>query len=140
LGVLVAVGPHERCACQLRQRDFNSADPSATKVGNPLSTCGATTVVAAFNETASAPDNGDMPGRLEVKVGWQGISGDWHRVGSAVAPVVVYGLRVVFTGVLHSWNSAAADWLVRDDALNAKGACSLDHNAGGLNAMLMRVK
>jgi len=122
------------------QGDFNSADPSATKLGNPLSTCGATTSVAAFNETASAPNNGDMPGRLEVKVGWQGISGDWHRQGSPVASVVVYGLRVVFTGMLHSWNDASQDWLVRDDVLNAKGACSLDHNAGGLNAMLMRVK
>ena len=122
------------------QGDFNSADPSATKLGNPLSTCGATTSVAAFNETASAPSNGNMPGRNEVKVGWQGISGDWHRQGSPVASVVVYGLRVVFTGMLHSWNNAGQDWLVRDDALNAKGACSLDHNAGGLNAMLMRVK
>lgn len=122
------------------QGDFNTADPSASKFGNTLATCGATSTVAAFNETASAPNNGNMPGRNEVKVGWQGISGDWHRAGNPMVSVVVYGLRVVFTGVLHSWNQAGQDWLVRDDALNAKAACSLDHNSGALNAMLMRVK
>jgi len=122
------------------QGDFNTGDPSGTKLGNPLSTCGATTAVAAFNETASAPNNGDMNGRLEVKVGWQGISGDWHWPGNPFVSVVVYGLRVVFTGLLHSWNSANQNFLVRDDVLNAKAACSLDHQAGGLSALLMRVK
>lgn len=119
------------------QGQFNSG-VIGNQIGEPLGSTMATTVVPAFNETGSC-NNGGFDGRLEALIGWTGISGDWHHTVAPNAPITIYGLRLAFTGLLHSYNNGGLNYLVRDDALNAAGAMQIDHNGGSLEAMRLRV-
>jgi len=122
------------------QSDFNNAVPNTASKGNQLAQSMSTTAVPAFNETAGAPTNGNIAGRLESRIGWTGISGDWHHIRPGGSTVIVYGLRVAFTGVLHSYNDGGTNYLIRDDNVNNTGDVTLDHNGGSLEAMLLRIR
>jgi len=116
------------------QSDFN--DAVGILKGASLANTVGTTVVPPWFDTASGLHTGDMASTDDYPVGWTGISGDWHYQPGA--PVTIYGLRVVFTGTLHGWNSGGTNYLVRDDPTNATGHVFMDHNGGRLEAMVMR--
>jgi len=115
------------------QGDFNTT-VGAYK-GNALADCGSTSVVPAFLETAAAPVEGEFNSRLTVDVGWTSVAGAWHYLRS-VTSTTVFGVRVVFTGVCHSFNTGGVNYLVRDDAVSTNAR--LDYNGGSLQAVLMR--
>lgn len=119
-----------------QQSDFNNV--VGILAGNSMGQCMATTIVPPWFDTASGLSNGSFASTNDYAVGWTGISGDWHHKPGA--PVTVYGLRVVFTGTVHSWNTGGNNYLVRDDPTNATGNVHIDHNGGSLSAMLMRVR
>jgi hypothetical protein len=117
-----------------QQSGFNDAVGilNGATLGNTM----ATTLVPPWFESAASLQNGNFGSRDDYPVGWTGISGDWHYKPSV--PVTIYGLRVVFTGTLHGWNSGGVNYLVRDDPTNATGDVFIDHNGGRLEAMVMR--
>lgn len=117
-----------------QQSDFN--DAVGILFGGTLGNTMATTVVPPWFESAAGLSNGSFGSTDDYPVGWTGISGDWHH--KPAAPVTIYGLRVVFTGTLHGWNSGGVNYLVRDDPTNATGDVRIDHNGGRLEAMVMR--
>lgn len=117
-----------------QQSGFN--DTVGILHGAPLGDTMATTVVPPWYDSAAGLQNGSFSSTDDYAVGWTGISGDWHYKPSS--PVTIYGLRVVFTGTLHGWNSGGVNYLVRDDPTNATGNVLIDHNGGRLEAMTMR--
>lgn len=104
--------------------------------GSPLSDTEATSVQAAYNETAQAPNEGVVTNKIENAIGWTSVSGAWHYVRPS-GTVTVYGLRVVTTGILHPWNAGGTNYLVYD--VPAGSNSLLDYNGGTLNASIMRV-
>tara|TARA_R100000951_G_scaffold30186_3_gene26037 strand:+ start:2266 stop:3159 length:894 start_codon:yes stop_codon:yes gene_type:complete len=114
------------------QGDFNTTVGSYK--GNALASCGSTSVVPAFLETAAAPSRGDFNSVLTVDIGWTSVAGAWHYT-RALGATTVFGLRVVFTGVCHPFNTGGANYLVRDDAVSTNAR--LDYNGGRLQAVLM---
>jgi len=119
-----------------QQSDFNNTVGNLH--GTSLDFCMASTVVPPWIDTASGLQNGSFASTNDYPVGWTGISGDWHY--APAAPVTVYGLRVVFTGVLHSYHTGGTNYLVRDDVVSGTGNCFIDHNGGSLEAMTMRMQ
>jgi hypothetical protein len=118
-----------------QQGSFNTVI-TAGRGGNLLSSCAATSILPAFNQVASNPNNGKFDTRMSaVDIGWTSVDGAWHfRPGS---PTTVYGIRVVCTGPLGAYH-AASNWLIRtEDAVVA--AADLDYNGGGLQALVMRM-
>lgn len=118
------------------QGSFNNV--AGPFVGENLTNTMATTSVQGFLENPTGMQGGSFNTRFTYNPGWQGISGDWHYNRPVGGPLTIYGLRVVFTGILTSWNTGGANFLVRDDVTSATGDCFLDHNGGALSAMLMR--
>jgi hypothetical protein len=117
------------------QGDFNTA--VSTYYGNQLADCSSTSVVPAFLETAGSPVDGEFNTQLTVEVGWTSVAGSWHYQRQPT-PQTVYGLRVVFTGICHAFNTGGVNWLVRDDAVSP--SARLDYNGGSIRALLMRIK
>ena len=117
-----------------QQSQFN--DAVGGLLGASLGNTMATTVVPPWIDTASGLSNGSFASTTDYPVGWTGISGDWHYQPGA--PITVYGMRVVFTGTLHGWNTGGVNYLVRDDPTNATKDVEIDHNGGRLEAMVMR--
>ncbi len=103
--------------------------------GNALSDCSSTSVVPAFLETAAAPVEGAFNSRLLQSFEWTSVSGAWHYSRVLPTPTTVFGLRVVFTGVCHSYNVGNVNYLVRDDVVSPNAR--LDYNGGSLQAILM---
>jgi len=115
------------------QGDFNTTVGSYK--GNALGSCAATSAVPAFLETAAAPVEGEFNTRLLQDYGWTSAAGAWHYSRTLPTPLTVYGLRVVFTGVCHSYNTGGANYLVRDDVVSTNAR--LDYNGGSLQAVVM---
>jgi hypothetical protein len=117
-----------------QQSSFN--DAVGGLLGASLGNTMGTTVVPPWFDVTRGLDNGNFSSTSDYAVGWTGISGDWSF--QPVMNTTVYGLRVVFTGTLHAWNTGGVNYLVRDDACNATGDVFIDHNGGRLGAMVMR--
>ena len=120
------------------QDRFN--DTVTTLTGTSLDNTQATSVLSAFNETASLPSNGTIPsGKLERRRGWTSVSGAWHYTPPS-GTRTVYGVRVVFTGVLRPFNNGGVNYLVYDPPAADSGNTKLDYNAGSINASVLRMK
>lgn len=120
------------------QGSFNTV-VVGTRGGNLLSNCDSTSVQCALEEYPGNLSSGQFttfsrPGGGDAGCNWTGVDGAWHFAPSS--PLTVYGLRVVFTGVLGAYNNGTANYLVRCDNIYDK--VTLDYNGGQLGALLMR--
>ena len=118
-----------------QQGDFNTV-VTAGRGGNLLSNCAATSIVPAFNQVAADPSNGKFDTRAQpVDIGWTSVDVAWHfKPGS---PTTYYGIRVVCTGPLGAFHAASNSLIRTENAVVAEA--ELDYNAGGLQALVMRM-
>ena len=106
--------------------------------GSPLSDTTATSVVPAYIDRA-IPDAGIVNSTpVQIAVGWRGISGAWYYPKTSGSQTI-FGLRLVFTGVLHPYYNAgtSSNALVHDTSW--AGDARLSYNGGKMNAFIQRI-
>jgi len=106
--------------------------------GSPLSDTQAASVVPAYIDRA-LPSAGTVPNPpTQIAVGWRGISGAWYYPRTS-GTQTIYGLRLVFTGVLHPFYNAgtSSNTLVHDTSW--AGDARLSYNGGKMNAFIQRI-
>lgn len=105
--------------------------------GDKLEDCMAASVVPAWIERAENPLNGTLPNAsVNNPVGWRGISGTYYH-NSVLSNRTIFGLRLVFKGVMHSYNTGGANYLVHSTVPSTDAR--LDYNGGNLSVVKQRI-
>ena len=105
--------------------------------GDKLEDCMAASMVPAWIERAENPLNGTLPNAsVATEVGWRGISGTYYH-NAVLSNQTIYGLRLVFKGVMHSYNTGGLNYLVHSPAPSPDAR--LDYNGGNLSVVKQRV-
>ena len=105
--------------------------------GDKLKDCMAASVVPAWIERAENPLNGTLPNdSINTDVGWRGISGTYYH-HSILSNQTIYGLRVVFKGVMHSYNTGGENYLVH--SVVPSPDARLDYTGGNLSVVKQRI-
>ena len=120
------------------QGDFDT-NYTGSRRGEALSTCQATCVIPAWVQIAQNTTGGlvTAAGLLANVIGWRGVSGAWHYVGSDGA-VTVFGIRWRIKGVLHPEQASSVNFLGFDTGASTN--VSLEYTSGKAQALVMRVK
>lgn len=117
------------------QSDFQDVF-SGVYTGAALPDTAATTVIPMWVGRAYGADDGviSVP-PITKRIGWRGVSGTWYYL--PIAPVTVYGVRVVVQGIYHAFIAAGQNLLIVDPPQSG-AAQTLEYTSGELRAIIHR--
>jgi hypothetical protein len=121
------------------QNDMQGTVPTTSDYGASLADVAAQSLVSAWLlHDDSLANKGLVASMDDDAQGWRPAHGAWlYSVPNALAGTVVYGFRLVVSGVYHPYRTTSTNYLVLDTGAGAAGV-ALNINTGRLTAVQMR--